>query len=294
MGTRLLKNLLIAGVLTAGSFVWADETKKFSKAAGATAEDRKHAVLVEIKKLPNHAWAGDYYAGDGTGVNRFLAIAPQAGFVFEWRGCLGMYDRNYGKAEEVDGTLNLEFTFKNERKGLRGVAPALVPVAWGERRYLVPTGEMIDLCNAVNQGTEPRDSKYGRFLLRVGDEKKKVRGLPEVPAEYKPYIVAKPITAKISSVGSIKTRTDSDLKEFRRREVDVTIDAGRQSGVFVGMELSVTNPSHVLDDVTIAKVEETHSSGTIVQLFSKDDAEPLPEVGWQLSSRRFEPEAKDQ
>ncbi len=69
--------------------------RKQSSDAEKTAKKLQEQIAKEVKTLRNHPWAGEYYAGDGLGVNTFLTIAPKSGFVFEWHGCLGLYDRNY-------------------------------------------------------------------------------------------------------------------------------------------------------------------------------------------------------
>ena len=62
---------------------------KFSASAEHKATERRSAVQAEIKTLGKHPWAGEYYEGDGLGVGISLALAPKAGYVFEWHGCLG-------------------------------------------------------------------------------------------------------------------------------------------------------------------------------------------------------------
>jgi hypothetical protein len=44
---------------------------------------------------------------DGLGVNVEVFLAPRAGFVFRWEGCLGLYDQNFGTVREVEGALQL-------------------------------------------------------------------------------------------------------------------------------------------------------------------------------------------
>src|SRR5262245_11234809 len=94
---------------------------------------KRDQIRAEVEKLGAHPWAGEYYAGDGLGVNTVVLLAPKAGYVFEWHGCLGLYDRNYGPVAEKDGKLSLSFTFENSREGFHGIAPELVPVSWGAR-----------------------------------------------------------------------------------------------------------------------------------------------------------------
>jgi hypothetical protein len=54
-------------------------------------KDGKAKLLFAESELP-----GQYYLGDGLGVNCSLELHPDHRFRFVWRGCLGMYDRNQG------------------------------------------------------------------------------------------------------------------------------------------------------------------------------------------------------
>lgn len=110
---------------------------KSSREAEAEAGKRREAVQAELSTLTNHPWAGEYYEGDGLGVNVRLFIAPKSGYVFEWRGCLGLYDRNFGAVTVANGRLRLSFAYPNKREGFKGIAEQLVPIRWGERAYLV-------------------------------------------------------------------------------------------------------------------------------------------------------------
>src|SRR5579872_1531294 len=80
-------------------------TDKTSKESIQVSEERKTRILAEIETLKSHEWAGSYYYGDGLGVNVSLVLAPQNGFVFDWTGCLGLYDLNYGNIVEKDGRI---------------------------------------------------------------------------------------------------------------------------------------------------------------------------------------------
>src|SRR3954452_14883212 len=45
------------------------------------------AITTSLKAI-----AGEYYFGDGTGVNCSLNVHQRGTFSFQWRGCLGTYD----------------------------------------------------------------------------------------------------------------------------------------------------------------------------------------------------------
>jgi hypothetical protein len=154
---------------------------KFSEEADAKAKALRSVIEQDIKGLRGHPWAGRYYFGDGLGANVSLWLAPKAGFLYQWHGCLGLYDRNYGGAvEEPNGTIRLSFELDGSR-----IAGEYIPVRWGERRYLVTKDEMEGFCEDVNSGREPRSGMHGSVFLRRGDEERRVDGLPSVPAEYR-------------------------------------------------------------------------------------------------------------
>jgi hypothetical protein len=39
---------------------------------------------------------GEYYSGDGLGVNWTVSLTEEGRFEFAWHGCLGLYDSNEG------------------------------------------------------------------------------------------------------------------------------------------------------------------------------------------------------
>jgi hypothetical protein len=253
---------------------------KFSSEAQRTAQRQRERILVEVKKLGEHEWAGEYYAGDGLGVNTTLSLAPDSGYVFEWQGCMGLYDRNYGTVAWADDRIRLTFTHENQRRGFQGIAPELIPISWGSRHYLVPADEITKFCNHVNRGLEPREGSHGFHLLRDGDEGQAVTGLPNVPSKYRSYLLANPIEAKIMAVGPSTLRPS--LADWKFKDTPVTLDAGTVKGLKVGMELVVVDPSDVHESVEITKVDADHSEGILSQF---DDDEQSPTPGWRLSTQ---------
>ncbi|REK11910.1 MAG: hypothetical protein DWQ37_12875 [Planctomycetota bacterium] len=236
------------------------------------------AIEAELTNLGDHAWAGSYYYGDGLGVNVSLILSPESGYVFEWHGCLGLYDRNYGDVTRDGDRVRLQFEFENDQQGFSGISPELLPIRWGDRHYLIPPGDVVAFCNAVNDGREPRDAGWGGFLLRVGDEAKPVKGFPRVPARYAAYLLAKPVRAEIVAIGKSTPAQDA----FSGRATQVTINKGTNAGLRVGMTLHVTEPDTV-DRVEIVKSEPEQSQAVITQ-WPEDG--PEPKVGWKLSTRR--------
>jgi hypothetical protein len=253
---------------------------QLSASAERQAKSKRQAILQEIEKLQGHQWAGEYYAGDGLGVNTSLVAAPASGYVFEWHGCLGLYDRNYGAVAWTNDRIRLSFAFENHRKGFQGIAPEFIPILWGSRHYLIPSDELVGFCNDINQGREPRDDSHGSYLLRQGDEKKVASGFPKVPDEYRQYLLAKPIEASIIAVGKYTTRPSA--VDWKFKDTPVTIDAGTHQGLHVGMELVVIEPQNKVESVCITKADETRSEAVMVQT---GEEELGPKVGWRLSTQ---------
>jgi hypothetical protein len=280
MSFRTLTVLLALVALVAGACADEPDDRKRSKEAEKTAEKMRGEIQAEIKTLANHPWAGDYYCGDGLGLNLSLVIAPKAGYVFEWHGCVGLVDRNYGALSEKDGRLHLVRTFTNNPKVSKGIAPEWVPVAWGSRMYLVPADEMIDFCNAVNEGSEPHVGMPSSFLLRRGDEEKKVTGLPAVPPKYRVYLLKEPISAEIVSIGRSIKRLDEADHEFTY--ATVTVNVGKDHGLLPGMKLYVTSSDVDVELVEITTVDRVKAEGVIMQAGQHSHR---PQVGWKLSTR---------
>jgi hypothetical protein len=278
MKTKAATVLLLLSALFA---IAADRDEaKYSSDAEATAKKLSERIKTEITGLTNHPWAGEYHYGDGLGVNVTFVIAPENGYVFEWYGCGGLYDRNYGSVTASDGLLRLSVTFRNERKGFQGMAQELIPVPWGDRHYLIPADDVIGFCNHVNCGSEPRTARLGYHLLRSGDEKKPVSGFPSVPADYRPYLLASPITAEITGIRSVTTRPS--VSDWKFKDTTVTLDAGTNKVLRRGMELHVSVPADLVESVIITKVAETTAEAMMTQIGADERG---PEKGWRVSTR---------
>lgn len=245
--------------------------------AERTAERLRTKINNEIRSLKSHPWAGEYYEGNGLGVGKRLVLAPASGYVFEWHGCLGLYDRNYGTIVVTNDILHLSFTFTNVQEGFQGMDSAFIPIEWGDRRYLIPTNDIVEFCNSVNLGWEPRTGIHGFHFLRKGDERKLVGGLPKVPSGFENYFLKKPVTAKIIAVKHSSMRPSIASGEFR--DTFVTLNAGAKQGLLPGMKLCATGLR--TESLVLTKIEEDQSEGRITQM----EEDPAPESGWVFSTR---------
>jgi hypothetical protein len=193
---------------------------------------------------------------------------------------LGLYDRNYGAVTSDKGKLRLSFTFPNKRKGFQGIAEELIPIAWGDRKYLVPSDDIVGFCNKVNDGSGPRKGVHGSHLLRRGDEEKEVTGFPNVPEEFKAYLLARPIEAEIIGVG--KYTTHPSVCDWKFKETPVTLNCGKNKGLLTGMELHVIQPDDIVESVVVKEVGEEQSEAVMTQI---GEEEAGPQIGWKLSTR---------
>lgn len=246
----------------------------------AIAERLREEIGAEIQSLGSHPWAGMYRYGNDLSDNVVMLLAPHSGVLFERRGCLGLYGRNYGTIIQNKDRLRLSFTCANKRDGLQGIADELLVVPWGERTYLVPADDVVGFCNAVNSGQEPRPSAdFGGYLLRDGDGAKKVVGLPDVPSEFKPYLLAQPVKVEVIGVGDPEGADDGS------EDSRVTLKGGKNRGLLPGMELYAvqSSVSFGYGRATITKVAEERSEAILNYLHYKKMLRA--QIGWNLSTR---------
>jgi hypothetical protein len=187
-----------------------------------------------------HEFAGNYYEGNGRYGTSF-ELSPNGHFTFEIST-----DMVGAPKKRLSGTL----LRKGEIFSIReiGQSPGLqswerqpnelMPLLWGDRHYLIrnEVSHIIDFCNAVNAGDEPRQSEPGIVYLREGDRKKEALGKPKLPRYWMKFILAHPVTCKVTSIlgnGSIK------------------VDAGSINNLSCGMVLidSMTNKRFSISQV---------------------------------------------
>jgi len=181
--------------------------------------------------------AGTHCRGDGAPPDESITILPDGRVAFRWiqsSGCSATSATNLSFAQLTGGLLILSLLirdgqspFKSDgewgREELKTRIECL-PVSWGERTYLIPREDVLGFCNAINQGSEPRNQPQGLIYLRADDWKKRVAGLPELPTEWMPYLLREPVLGTIL-----------ELMEGGQARVDL----GSKVGIRPGMELSV-------------------------------------------------------
>jgi hypothetical protein len=120
------------------------------------------------------------------------------------------------------------------------ISPRLQPrqfavVEWGGRCYLIESDRIVEFCNAVNFGVEPRAWGAEPFLLRFNDWEKEVTGLPSVAKEYQSYLTSKPIIARVLQTFPYRSDVAIPIRPGKWDGIPVSIDVGEQGGVRVGM-----------------------------------------------------------
>lgn len=223
-----------------------------SERIGLQVQRRGQRVQTELSALHGqHAWAGEYYEGDGLGMNVRVLIAPSAGVSSTWHGCTGLYAQNEGEvAMQADGSLKLNYAQPTD--GTFKLPTQLRPVRWGERVYLVAASDMTELVNSINMGEEPRTTPYGLVLLRKGDEDKAVVGLPDLPADQLAAIRSVALNLKVIA----SRRTSSELRYgYCTDAYELTFDRGIADGIRPGVELRLVSKSTFGERVRIVSAQ---------------------------------------
>jgi hypothetical protein len=101
-------------------------------------------------------------------------------------------------------------------------------VKWGDRQYLLDADEIAYFSSSIKDGSEPRTSSAGSFLLRYGDWQKPVSGRPELPPEYAKSSKQKPLKGKVVEVIDHSSGW---------------IDLGAEHGLVAGIELRGAGPN---------------------------------------------------
>lgn len=194
---------------------------------------------------------GEYSDGSGLAVRSRLILQNNGAFRFTRAGEMQEYVKKDGSYKLENGMLELspsESISLDEPLG-PAFATRLQPVTWSSRLYLIPENSMLDFCNAVNLGIESRLRPTSPFLLREGDEHKPVANLPELPAQWKPYLLHEPLRGEITGFN------DAGLP---------LVNLGTRHGLKPGMLLfSQDNSSKRATYLKLVSVEQNQSSAEI-------------------------------
>ncbi len=122
---------------------------------------------------------GTYASFSENNTMRWIAFGTRH-WVYEYRKLQhcgpDVYDRTFGVLHRTNAMLTLSQRYQSD-----SLPNSLQVFSWGERRYLLSPSEYNEFRRAVETGAEPRITIEGRFLLRMGDEKKSVSACPDLP-----------------------------------------------------------------------------------------------------------------
>ncbi len=199
-------------------------------------DDREQSIKASLVANTSNSWAGHYYEGDGLGANIRLSLAPDAGAVATWSGCLGLYEANHGSLQQnADGLIRMNYVAPNDPSGI-GFPSELLAVTWGERQYMIAPDRLPAFATAINHGYEPRNQSYGMFLLREGDEKKPIGGVDTLPEQVRGLVRTQPVEVSIETV-ELRERTEKDGFCTNHYVVRVKPLSTATPPLFVGEEL---------------------------------------------------------
>jgi hypothetical protein len=251
--------------------------------------DRGNAVQAEASQLPDHAWAGEYYAGDGLGMNVRLLVSPAAGVSATWHGCLGLYGSNEGLIQpQPDGTLKFAYAKPNEHR-FGGFPNAVQPVRWGERRYLIASDELDEFVSAINLGREPRQGMRGMFLLADGDADKAVHGLPDLPEPYRSRIRSEALIVGVSGIALLDTTQHDGWCDVTYR---VSLPRGSDDGLGPRAILHVRSPD-TYESLRIVSATSHTAHGEMRLSASYCDEIRVPDASWTFTTGAYDPVAHD-
>lgn len=237
----------------------------------------KERFQSELSGLPDHAWAGTYIIGDDSD-HYVISLAPKSGYAFARYTDLGMEGEQRGSIVEHDGRITLVSASKDETEN-PGIFPKeLTPVTWGRRHYLVNTDKPAYFFNCVNNGVEPRTSRFGGTILRVGDEDYPVEGAPKVPNDFKVCLLDKPITAHVVNIG-IGQREKSEMRH------DLVIDAGSDKSVYQGLYFFIVDENAPTDRLEVTAVEGDKCTVRYSYYYPLRDESDEPKLTWTLTTR---------
>lgn len=233
-------------------------------------------------------WAGEYYVGDGLGMNVRLLVAPKNGITYTWHGCLGLYDGNHGDiVESTPNYLRVKFTLPPEDSTYDMVSEKLFFVKWSDRRYLAPEAKMPTLIDDFNRGGFARQSLYStprrQFSSgRPEDRMQTPPGFPELPEPYASAYTKQAIPLRIAKVDETTSRFSQTAPgRDAERHWHIYFDRGSRDGITEGMHIA-TSMHPELDGfpyIDIVDVTPTTSKGTLSCFWNPNDGLKPPTLG---------------
>ena len=265
-----------------GAFLWQQQAPRGVPRAGWQGDRKVLARMQTVREelegdADRAAWAGEYSLGDGYD-HASLRVAPGEGYAFTWWGCTGLDNQDHGELRERGGQLELlsQFEAVEPESSWSGLRTHLIPVAWGERRFLIAPDQMLAFGNDVRSGARPEIFLKRYWVRGNWDRSAALQGEPKLPAEFAWVLQAEPIRATVLEVLSLP-----DKAEFATRAAKalVRLDIGSESGAYSWMELYQEDPPPGTSGM--AWIQEADASGSTAMLYVTE-GDAMPEVGWSF------------
>lgn len=238
---------------------------------------QRRAELREAAASRSGEWDGDYRYGNGA-VWRELVYVEGEGYADQSGGCVGGYS-SFGVAERREDRLWLRSSQPPKRHMAEDLSAApLVPVSWGEHRFLIEQDRIGDFILSVyehdfSQCALKSDLAYN-FLLRTGDENKPVSGLPQLPAAWQGQWRHEPVRLRVTAmtvdedVYSVETGT-------RKLRYSLTLDAGSNQGLVAGLRLIPSGRSWLYSELPVIASVQADTSVVNIGLGMGGSGAPL-------------------
>jgi hypothetical protein len=237
---------------------------------------KREQIKRELATLQGNDWVGKYRANDGTTVTSFLDWSPTSGFTVWRENCSrpGIAWVNYGNANFSGNSLTLSPERTERQHTYTFSSPTLVPVKWDEQHWLIPSDQLVLFAYAVNSGSI---EEVETFFVKIEDYNKSNKGLPDLPKEYRKYLNAKPIQAKVSAVAA---KNDDWYPPL-------TLNVGKSAGVVEGMKFWLIGVENIHIQLYVTEVREKSSVANIISAGTsgEGDIEIKPKIGWKFTSK---------
>jgi hypothetical protein len=243
----------------------------------------------ELQAQCHEPWEAIYYGGQPA-INQRVAqlfLSNKRGYV-----CLCTYSEDMGAIRKVSDRLTLTSSYGDHGPLHCTDTKDFVLVPWETRLYLIEENRVVEFCNAVNAGEEPRNEDFQPYLLREDDWKKKVKGLPSLPKPWgAKYLLKSPIDCDILTV-SMSRAADVPIPEFpygngTSSGIRCTINVGQGKGLFPGMMLFSQDPDVPCTAYVLSSSDGTSDILVARYIKSFDETKKALEAGLRLSTRRL-------
>lgn len=211
------------------------------------ARGRLARIDAELMQPNLPLWAGTFSQGRGYVT---FAAAPVSGFVACTSIDVAGTDRwNHGAIVasgerwfDVKLALPHEALTADARSSpIAATARRFHLVTWRDEEFLVPEHRMLEVCNAFNAQSVRAIGSGGLSIPRrerprpPDADAREVHTPPDVPAEYRPYLLDHAVVGRITAIGATTERS-APVNENAQFETTVTVDVGRSEGLLPGLE----------------------------------------------------------